>query len=99
MSWSSDGVQRERTALAWNRTGLSLLGAAGALLILGSLPGPEDIGALLAAVGGILALRTGRQRAVEKRPLDAVHAEPALLAAVGAAVTLLAAASLWLVLA
>lgn len=96
---SGDGVQRERTALAWNRTGLSLLGGAAALLVLGSFPGPEDVVAVVVAVTGAAALRTGRQRAIEGRreTLAAVHAEPALLAAVAVAVTLLAGASLWLV--
>lgn len=92
-------MQRERTALAWNRTGLSLLGAAGALLVLGSFPGVEDPIAVIVAATGLLALRTGRRRAIQagREPLDAAHAEPLLLAAVAAAVMLLACAFLWIV--
>lgn len=100
MSWSHEGAQRERTSLAWNRTGLSLLVGSGVLLALASFPGPEDIVAVLVAAAGMLALRTGRRRAIQAahQPLDAVRAEPALLAVIAGVATLLAGASLWLVL-
>lgn len=100
MRGARGAAQRERTSLAWNRTGLSLLVGSLVLLALSSFPGPEDALAPVVAAAGVLALRTGRRRAIQatREPLDAVHAEPVPLAVIAGVTTLLAAALLWLVL-
>lgn len=90
------GSQPERTALAWNRTGLSLVGGALALLALGALPVVDEVVVAVVAAVGALALRTGRRRA--RGSLGRHHPEPALLAGIAAAVVLLALAELVFIL-
>jgi uncharacterized membrane protein YidH (DUF202 family) len=90
------GSPRERTALAWNRTGLSLVGGAAALLALGALPVLDEVVVAVVAAVGALSVRAGRRRAVDS--LETLRPQAALHAAVAGAVCLLALAELGLVL-
>ena len=69
------GLQHERTALAWQHTGLAML-ANGALLLLHHPPGqgprlaPAALAGLLAALTWALGRR--RRRVLRERPVDAV---------------------------
>ena len=86
MTSPPDGLAPERTALAWNRTGLSLLGGALTLFALGPFPHLDDLVAVAVAVAGLFVIRGSR------RP------GPRLLAAVAASVSALAVAVLALIL-
>ncbi|HCT78386.1 MAG TPA: hypothetical protein DGT23_17770 [Micromonosporaceae bacterium] len=69
---SRAGLQNERTALAWNRTGLALLGLA-AVVIRMRLDGPGVLAIITVVVCGLLALGVlaggiGRYRAARSHP-------------------------------
>ncbi|GIG30456.1 DUF202 domain-containing protein [Cellulomonas marina] len=97
-----DGLQPERTALAWRRTGLAV--TVGGLVALRVLPPALGGWGLAAGLGGTAAglllalLGTRRTRAVESalrlRPSGALPAAGALLAALSAVVSVGAAVCL-----
>lgn len=92
------GLQRERTALAWDRTGLALI-AAGLLTVraagppyVGWLPVPGYLTTLLGA--GVL-VHAGRRYGKDAE--DTAPIAPWLTRIVGGTVTLLGAYALWLI--
>ncbi|OJZ63315.1 hypothetical protein BRW65_29890 [Mycobacterium paraffinicum] len=88
-AWPADrGLQPERTALAWTRTSLSVIGS-GVLVLLKdrNLTGPSGLAARVAIAGAAVALALAvyavgarRRRALAVRPLpERVHARRAVL--------------------
>ncbi len=89
-----DGLQPERTALAWSRTSLGVLGN-GALLLsrdFGDSSGPSQLSAAaLAVVIAVLTYVVGwrRQRLLSRRPLPVPLPPRGAIRLVGASVVLL----------
>lgn len=86
-----DGLQPERTALAWSRTSFGVLGSGALLLVrdLGQNPGaPRLFAAGLAAVIAAATYLIGRQRqrALAQRPLPMPLAPRRQIRLIGAAV-------------
>lgn len=89
------GLQTQRTALAWHRTGLAVLANALVILRSGVSSGHAMLtllgGLLLVAAAGVAAFGTWRSRALARGPSDATTPARVVLSAAG--VTALAAAA------
>jgi putative membrane protein len=90
------GLQPERTALAWDRTGVAFL-VVGALLVRASgppYPSPRIVPGLVSLLlGASLVVASARWRGPER-----MAARPRLVRLVGSAAVLVSVAALWLVL-
>lgn len=103
MSWVApterDGLQAERTDLAWARTSLSFLVNGGLLLMLHRVHGPHWLMSSTAGLSALLLLFTlymsrRRRQVLEKRPLPAYLADPVGLLLLGAGTAVLGLATL-----